>query len=96
MSAHPRSTKPFAWLARFRRLAWDYERLPATLAGLHFIACAYLLLHRAATLFEQVHNTLYWPAPWHARRCASVARVPSSPAHLTRERHAPDLRSTLA
>jgi transposase len=40
-----------AWLARFRRLARDYERLPETLASLHFIAFAYLLLHRTVSLF---------------------------------------------
>ncbi len=28
--------RSFAWAARFRRLAKDYERLPETLAGLHF------------------------------------------------------------
>ena len=38
--------RSFAWLARFRRLARDYERLPSVLAGLHFIAFACLLLHR--------------------------------------------------
>jgi transposase len=36
--------RSFAWAARFRRLARDYERLPATLAGLHFIAFACLML----------------------------------------------------
>lgn len=35
-----------AWMARFRRLARDYERLPATLAGLHFLAFAILMLTR--------------------------------------------------
>jgi|SRR5271170_2151027 len=38
--------RSFAWLARFRRLAKDYERLPKTLAGLHFIAFACLMLSR--------------------------------------------------
>lgn len=38
--------RSFAWLARFRRLARDYERLPETLAGLHFLAFAILLLNR--------------------------------------------------
>lgn len=38
--------RSFAWLARFRRLARDYERLPSVLAGLYFIAFACLLLHR--------------------------------------------------
>jgi transposase len=28
--------RSFAWAARFRRLARDYERLPETVAGLHF------------------------------------------------------------
>ena len=39
--------RSFAWAARFRRLARDYERLPETLAGLHFLVFAILLLHRA-------------------------------------------------
>jgi transposase len=38
--------RSFAWMARFRRLARDYERLPQTLAGLHFVAFACLMLHR--------------------------------------------------
>ena len=42
--------RSFAWMARFRRLARDYERLPAVLAGLHFIAFACLLLHRLTSL----------------------------------------------
>jgi len=36
--------RSFGWLARFRRLARDYERLAATLAGLHFVAFACLML----------------------------------------------------
>ena len=36
--------RSFAWMARCRRLAKDYERLPATVAGLHFIAFACLML----------------------------------------------------
>jgi transposase len=39
--------RSFAWAARFRRLAKDYERLPETVAGLHFVAFACLFLHRA-------------------------------------------------
>jgi transposase len=38
--------RSFAWVARFRRLARDYERLPETLVGLHFLAFAILLLAR--------------------------------------------------
>ncbi len=33
-----------AWMARFRRLARDYERLPDTVKGLHFFAFALLML----------------------------------------------------
>jgi hypothetical protein len=36
-------------MAHFRRLARDYERLPSTLAGLHFLAFAILLLKRFVT-----------------------------------------------
>lgn len=38
--------RSFGWMARFRRLARDYERLPETLAGLHFLAFTILMLHR--------------------------------------------------
>lgn len=37
--------RSFGWVARFRRLARDYERLPETLAGLHFLAFVILMLH---------------------------------------------------
>jgi transposase len=36
--------RSFAWAARFRRLARDYERLAATLAGYHWLAFAMLML----------------------------------------------------
>jgi transposase len=36
--------RSFGWLARFRRLARDYERLPETLAGLHYLAFVILML----------------------------------------------------
>lgn len=38
--------RSFAWLARFRRLARDYERLPQTVAGLTFLAFTCLMLHQ--------------------------------------------------
>lgn len=38
--------RSFAWASRFRRLAKDYERLPETVAGLHFVAFACLMLSR--------------------------------------------------
>ena len=40
--------RSFAWATRFRRLAKDYERLPETVAGLHFVAFACLMLHKVA------------------------------------------------
>jgi transposase len=42
--------RSFAWVSRFRRLARDYERLPATLAGLHFAAFVCLLLPKLLRL----------------------------------------------
>jgi len=42
--------RSFAWAARFRRLARDYERLATTLAGYHWLAYAMLMLR---TLFTQ-------------------------------------------
>ena len=38
--------RSFGWIARFRRLARDYERLPDTLKGLHFLAFAILMAAR--------------------------------------------------
>jgi transposase len=49
--------RSFAWMARCRRLARDYERLPETLAGLHLIAFVILMLRRAGD-FALIHNTL--------------------------------------
>jgi transposase len=45
--------RSFGWMARFRRLARDYERLSKTLAGLHFVAFAILLAHRFITFMVQ-------------------------------------------
>jgi transposase len=52
--------RSFAWAARFRRLARDYERLPETLAGLHFVAFTCLMLHRLFLILgpPQVQNSL--------------------------------------
>lgn len=41
--------RSFSWATRFRRLVKDYERLPKTVAGLHFIAFACLMLSRIFT-----------------------------------------------
>jgi transposase len=44
--------RSFGWLARFRRLARVYERLPETLAGLHYLAFAILLASRFFALIS--------------------------------------------
>jgi transposase len=43
--------RSFGWMARFRRLARDYERLGDTLKGLHYVAFSFLMLHKAAPQF---------------------------------------------
>ena len=43
--------RSLGWAARFRRLARDYERLTATLEGMHYIAFSLLMLRKAAPLF---------------------------------------------
>ena len=48
--------RSFAWAARFRRLARDYERLAETLAAYHYLAFACLMLPHA--LAGQLHNRL--------------------------------------
>ena len=45
--------RSFAWAARFRRLAKDYERLPETVVGLHFLAFACLMVHQLITAVAQ-------------------------------------------
>ena len=42
--------RSFGWLARFRRLSRDFERMPEVLAGLHFVVFAMLMLPKAALL----------------------------------------------
>jgi transposase len=42
--------RSFAWLSRFRRLAKEYERLPETVAGLHLVAFATLMVGRMVKL----------------------------------------------
>ena len=45
--------RSFAWTARFRRLARDYERLAATLKGLHLLAFTIVMLQRFVALMAQ-------------------------------------------
>ena len=42
--------RSFGWLARFRRLARDYERTAEVLAGWHWVAFAGLMLTRVMEL----------------------------------------------
>lgn len=42
--------RSFGWMARFRRLARDDERLPETLAGMHYLAFATLMLKNVAQI----------------------------------------------
>jgi hypothetical protein len=42
--------RTIAWMTRFRGLSRDWERLPYTLAGLHLLAFAILMLHRFVQL----------------------------------------------
>jgi transposase len=44
--------RSFGWLNPFRRLARDYERLPETLAGLHFVVFAMLMLVHVASIIQ--------------------------------------------
>jgi len=44
--------RSFAWASRFRRLARDYECMESTLAGLHFVVFAILMLVKAAPLLR--------------------------------------------
>lgn len=41
--------RSLAWTTRFRRLVRDYERLPETDKGLHFVAFACLMLNKSVT-----------------------------------------------
>jgi len=45
--------RSFGWMSRFRRLARDYERLPETLAGLHYLAFVILMLKNVAEIFAE-------------------------------------------
>lgn len=45
--------RAFAWASRFRRLVKDYERLPRTVDGLHFVAFACLMVRQLITLAAQ-------------------------------------------
>ncbi|KKW92123.1 IS5 family transposase, partial [Sphingobium chungbukense] len=42
--------RSFAWATKFRRLVKDYERYAQTLAGLHVVAFACLMIRQVAAL----------------------------------------------
>ena len=44
--------RSFAWTARFKRLARDYERLTETLVAMHFLVFSILMLARAAPIIR--------------------------------------------
>jgi hypothetical protein len=71
--------RSFAWAVCFRRLARDYERLPRTLAGLHFVAFACLMLTPSSFVLGplHVHNSLS-----RAVRRQAAPRSPSPSAEL--------------
>ena len=50
--------RSFAWAARFRRLARDYERLDTTLKGFHYLSFACLTLTR---MFHLLNSTSQQP-----------------------------------
>jgi transposase len=45
--------RSFAWAARFRRLARDYERLNQSLAGYHYFAFAWIMLAQLTKLLDK-------------------------------------------
>jgi hypothetical protein len=47
--------RSFAWSTRFRRLVRDYERLPGTLAGLHLVAFACLMVKNLLPILASTH-----------------------------------------
>ena len=49
--------RSFGWLARFRRLSRDYERLLEVLDGLHFLVFAVLMLPAAARILAGAGNS---------------------------------------
>jgi hypothetical protein len=47
LKVHAAVERDFAWASRLGRLVKDYERLPETVAGLHFVAFVCLFLQQA-------------------------------------------------
>lgn len=54
--------RSFGWLARFRRLSRDFERMPELLAELHFVVFAMLMLSKATMLLALKASSQHPPA----------------------------------
>jgi transposase len=48
--------RSFAWATRFRRLVKDYERLPETVAGMHLLAFACIMLKQCFSLIQLLQS----------------------------------------
>ena len=48
-----KAERAFAWRTRFRRLVRDYERLQATVEGMHLVAFSTLMLQQAVALLSE-------------------------------------------
>jgi transposase len=49
--------RSFAWATRFRRLVKDYERLPETVAGMHLLAFACIMLKQCFSLIQLLQSS---------------------------------------
>jgi transposase len=72
--------RSFAWMARFRRLVRDCERLSETLVGLHFVAFAMLMAHRFVTFMAQSAKQTLAPPPRHSTPTAVSSALPATTA----------------
>jgi transposase len=59
--------RSFAWAARFRRLARDYERLDTTLKGFHYLSFAFLMLTKMFHLLNATSQQPLARAEWPER-----------------------------
>lgn len=57
-----RVKRSFVWATRFGRLVKDYEHLPETLAGMHFLAFAIIVLKQYAAFVTKSPLTRSMPA----------------------------------
>ncbi len=48
--------RSFAWATRFHRLVKDYERLPETVAGMHLMAFACIMLKQCFSLIQLLQS----------------------------------------